>query len=214
MAGRSLPALAAVAVAATALAAGCGYPKATIEYMTGGVETVQYDSATFQLARDSKIQIILFRRTAAPLGAADSDFEYVYMELPERRRYGWVRQDRMPVYRWVREGGRDHLWWGVAGQVGLRPGDLKQHMHMEFRTTMEPIAGTAGGSYFLRGNVRLLEDAVVTQGLINRYNDWLATLLRPKAAPAGKAKPQDAGGPVSPPTPPAATPDVARPTSP
>ena len=159
-------------------AAGCGQPHANIQYMTGGPdENILYDSTTFQLAKDQRIQIVLFRRTAAPIGTADADFEFVFFELPERDRYGWLKEDHVPAYRWVRESGKDHLWQGVTGQVSLWAGDFKQHIHFDFRVTMEPLAETGGGAYVLSGSLRAVEDMVTTQGLLNRYGDWLLSLL-------------------------------------
>jgi len=173
-------ALLAAAVAAIG-AAGCGKPHATIRYATGGPdEQVRYDSATFQLARQRKVQIILFRRTAAPIGEADPDFEYLFFQLPERARYGWLRDDGVPAYRWVRQGGQDRVWLGTAGQVRLRMRDSKQRMHFDFRATMEPVAGTPGGAYVLAGNPKVVEDTVKTQSLINRYGEWLASIVNPK----------------------------------
>jgi len=169
--------------AAVALAvAGCGEPRATIRYATGGpAEQVHYDSATFQLARDRKVRIILFRRTAAPVGEADPDFEYLFFELPERAQYGWLREDRVPAYRWVHRKGQDHVWLGIAGHVRLRMRDAKQHMSFDFRVTMEPVAGTHGRAYVLAGKPRVVENAVKTQSLINRYGEWLSSIVNPKA---------------------------------
>ena len=172
--------LVAAALAALA-AAGCGNPYVTIQYATGGPdERVDYDSATFQLARGHKVQIILFRRTAANGGEAEPDFEYLFLELPERSRYGWLRDDRVPAYRWVRQGGQDRVWLGTAGQVRLRMRDSKQRMHFDFRVTMEPVAGTPGGAYVLAGKPKVIEDAVKTQSLINRYGEWLSSIVNPE----------------------------------
>jgi len=179
------------ALAALALAAvmGCGGPQATIRYMSGGMqEMVAYDSATYQLAKGNKVQVLLFRRTAAPVGTADADFEYAFFELPEGKHYGWLREDGVPVYRWVHQGGRDHLWLGATGQEGLRSADSGAHMHFDFRVTMEPLRDTPGGAYFLTGNVRLTEDPVLTQGLVNQYGNWLVSLLGLK--PPEKAPPK------------------------
>jgi len=180
--------LAALALAA----AGCGRPQATVRYVAGGSdETVFYDSATYQMARGQKIQVILFRRMAAPIGEADPDFEYVFFELPQRLRVGWVREDAMPVYRWVREDHHDRLWAGTSGQARETPGDSAQHLHLDFQVTMEPLAGTPGGSYLLTGHIKCTEDMILTQGMINKYGDWLLNLLgqKPKA-PAGGLKAQ------------------------
>jgi hypothetical protein len=176
---------------ALALAAGCGKPQATVRHMTGGPdETLDYDLAVFQLAKGEKVQIILFHRVAAPVGEADPDFEYTLFELPEREHYGWVRDDNVHVYRWVRHGSRDYLWRGTSGQAGLVPGDAKRHMHFDFQVTMEPMQGTQGGSYVLSGRIKVMEDMVVAQGLENRYGDWLLSLLgmKPKEPAGTKAK--------------------------
>jgi len=181
-------ALAALALAALA---GCGGPRATIRYARGEPqEVVTYDSATYQLAKGNKVQILLFRRMAAPIGTADADFEYTFFELPERKHYGWLREDAVPVYRWVRQGGRDHLWLGTTGQESLRSAGTAGHMHFDFRVTMEPLRDTTGGAYFLTGKVKLIEDLVLTQGLINQYGDWLVSLLglKPPASPAPKIR--------------------------
>ena len=55
------------ALAALALAAvmGCGGPQATIRYMSGGMqEKVAYDSATYQLAKGNKVQVLYGRMWA------------------------------------------------------------------------------------------------------------------------------------------------------
>jgi len=183
---------AAWTLAALALAAaGCGRPhQATIRYVAGGPdETVSYDSATYQLARGNKIQVVLFRRMAAPIGEADPDFEYVFFELPQRARCGWVKEDGMPVYRWARQDHHDRIWAGASGQARETPGDSEQHLHLNFQVTMEPVAGTPGGSYLLTGRIKCTEDMIMTQGMINKYGDWLLNLLgqKPKA-PAGGLK--------------------------
>jgi len=177
---------AAAAVLAIAVLAGCGGPQASVRYVTGGPdETVAYDMAVFQVARGGKTQIFLFRKTAAPVGVADHDFELTFFELPEKPRYGWVKEDNVPTYRWVRQESRDHLWRGTAGQVGIRGIDDLAHIHFDFQTTMEPIAGTPGGVYVLSGHVRCTQDIVQAQGLWNRYGDWLLSLVgtKPKEPP-------------------------------
>jgi hypothetical protein len=166
-----------VALAFTAL--GCG-PQARISSAAGGKDqTVSYESATFQLARGHLVQIILFRRTPAPFGNADPDFEYVFFQVPERDRFGWVREDNLPVYRWVRQAGRDSLWQGTAGEGGIRFGILtgKGHIHFNFHVILSPIHDTAGGVYVFSGDVKCDEDVVRTQGFMNRYGDWLSRLL-------------------------------------
>jgi hypothetical protein len=189
-------ALAAAGLALAALA-GCGQPQASIRYTVGGPqEPVTYSTATFQLTRGDKVQILLFRRTAAPIGQADPDFEYTFFELPEKDRYGWLKEDMAPVYRWVREGGRDNVWLGASGQARFWWADNKQHVHFDFRVTMEPLRDTPGGAYFLTGNIKVTEDPERTQGLINQYGDWLLSLLgiKPAPSPALKMKSPLGGG--------------------
>ena len=170
--------LLALAALPLVLLAGCGRPTARIRYVTGGPdETVSYDSATFQLARGRKVQVVLFRRTAAPIGEADPDFEYLFLELPEQPHYGWLKADRIPAYRWVRHDGHDRIWLGAAGQVRMALADSKQHMHLDCRTTMEPLPGTPGGAYVLAARLACPEDPIRTQSLINRYGQWLQSLL-------------------------------------
>ena len=185
------PAAALAIAAALALAvAGCGRPEAVIRYTTGGPdEVVRYESATFQLARDDKVQIVLFRRKAAPRGTADADFEYVFLELPERRQYGWLRADRVPAYRWVHVGGEDHVWLATAGQVRMRFADGKEHVHFDFRMTMESVRGTAGAAYVLEGDVKVYEDTFRTQTLITRYGPWLGRIVNPDTKAEDKTSP-------------------------
>jgi hypothetical protein len=188
------------AMLAVGLAAGCAKPQATLRYATGGLEEdVTYDMAVFQLARDRKIQVILFRRTAAPIGEADPDFEYVFFEVPERDRFGWLKEDRVPAYRWVRQNSEDRLWVGTAGQIREEFWQRKRSLHFDFQTTMEPVAGTPGGAYVLAGHIRCTEDMVLTQGLINRYGDWLLTLLGQKPPPAAGPKPKAKAAAPAPP---------------
>jgi hypothetical protein len=168
-------------------AAGCGgsHPQATIRYMTDGPdETVTYDMAVYQLARNDKIQIFLFKRVAAPIGMADADFEYIFFELPETASYGWLKEDDVPVYRWIRHEGRNHVWVGNAGQASERLADDKTSLTFKFQVTLEPTAGTAGGAYILNGRIACKEDVVAAQGLVNRYGTWLMTIL-------GKQPPKD-----------------------
>jgi len=192
MSGRGRRVWVLVAAMVLLAVAGCaGQPKASIRYVTGGPdETVAYDLAVFQFARGEKVQIMLFRRTAAQIGEADPDFEFVLFELPERPHYGWVKEDNVPAYRWVRDGSRDHLWCASAGLVSLRTSDDKQYLHLDFQATMEPVSGTPGGVYVLSGRVRCTEDIVLAQGLMNRYGDWLLTLVgkKPKEPPKPPAK--------------------------
>jgi hypothetical protein len=174
--GRGLAAAAALALLA---AAGCSRPQVAVHYMTSGPdETVGYDLAVFQIARGPKVQIFLFRKTAAPIGEGDPDFELAFFELPEKDRYGWVKDDNVPAYRWVRHESRDHVWRGTTGQASMRSVDDKEHLHFDFQTTMEPMPGTPGGVYVLSGrDVRCTEDIVQAQGLWNRYGDWLLGLV-------------------------------------
>jgi hypothetical protein len=180
------------AAMALAAAAGCaGRPQASIRYVTGGPdETVRYDLAVFQLARGQKMQVMLFRRTAAPIGEADPDFEFVLLELPERAHYGWVKEDNVPAYRWVRQNSRDHLWQASAGQASMQGPDDKEYVRLDFQATMEPLGGTPGGVYVLSGQVRCTEDIVLAQGLMNRYGEWLLTLVgkKPPEGPQPPAK--------------------------
>jgi len=186
-AGRGMAA-AAAALALVCLA-GCGHPHATVQHMSGGVDQdITYDSTTFQLAKDYRVQILLFRRTAAPIGTADPDLEYVFFELPEKDDYGWLKGDRLPIYRWVREGGSDHVWLGTSGQATMAMGDSKQHMHFTFRVTMEPVGDTPGDAYVFTGKFKVVEDAFRTQSLINRYGPWLGSLVNPKPEVPAAAK--------------------------
>jgi hypothetical protein len=196
--GRWIAVLAA-AVALTA-AAGCGggQPKAAIRYMTGGPdEAVRYDMAIFQMARGEKIQVLLFSRVAAPVGEADPDFELVLLELPYRSRYGWVKEDDVSAYRWVRQNNRDRLWRAASGQAGMSGIDDSTHIHLDFQTTLEPMPGTPGGPYVFSGKIQCNEDIVQAQGLMNRYGEWLLTLVgkKPKDPPKPAAKPPSAATP-------------------
>jgi len=176
--------LAFLTLAIAFTAPGCG-PSARISSAAGGKDqTVSYESATFQLARGHLVQVVLFRRTPAPFGDPDPDFEYVFFQVPEDNRFGWVREDNLPVYRWVRENGKDQLWQGTAGEGGIRFGILtgKGHIHFQFHVTLSPIHGTAGGVYVFSGNVKCTEDLPRTQGLMNRYGEWLERILATKPA--------------------------------
>jgi len=180
-------------------ASGCG-PSARISSAAGGRDqSVSYESATFQLARGHLVEIVLFRRTPAPFGDPDPDFEYVFFQVPERHRFGWVREDNLPVYRWVRENGKDQLWQGTAGEGSLRFGILtdKGHIHFNFHVTMSPIHGTAGGVYVFSGDVKCTEDLPRTQGLMNRYGEWLERILAAKP-PDERSLPAGAGEPAGP----------------
>ena len=199
MSGRARWTLILGAALALAAAAGCaGRPQASVRYVTGGPdEAVVYDLAVFQMVRGQKMQVMLFRRTAAPVGEADPDFEFVLLELPDRAHYGWVKEDNVPAYRWVRQSSRDHLWQATAGQASVQSPDDKEHIHLDFQATMEPLAGTAGGVYVLSGQVRCAEDIVLAQGLMNRYGDWLLTLVGRKP-PEGPKPPAKTSAPAAP----------------
>jgi len=193
-----------LAVALAFTASGCG-PSARISSAAGGKDqTVSYESATFQLARGHLAQIVLFRRTPAPFGDPDPDFEYVFFQVPEDNRFGWVREDNLPVYRWVRENGKDQLWQGTAGEGGIRFGILtgKGHIHFNFHVILSPIHGTAGGVYVFSGNVKCTEDLPRTQGLMNRYGEWLERILATKPGDSSRRSRDESPGPPSlPPTP-------------
>jgi hypothetical protein len=178
-------------------ASGCG-SSARISSAAGGKDqSVSYESATFQLARGHLVGIVLFRRTPAPFGDPDPDFEYVFFQVPERNRFGWVREDNLPVYRWVRENGKDQLWQGTAGEGSLRFGILtdKGHIHFNFHVTMSPIHDTAGGVYVFSGNVKCTEDLPRTQGLMNRYGEWLERILATKPAEESRRSRDESAGP-------------------
>jgi len=180
-------ALAALLVAAATT--GCGGPSAHVRDAAGGDDhEVVYDSATFQLARGERIQIIFFRRTAAPIGEADPDFEYVLLELPERRKYGWVREDGVPVYRWVRVAGRDQLWRGVSGLADMRLSNEKRKLALEADVTMEPLRGEGTEVHVWSADLKCPEDMARTQGLVNRYAEWLLSLVKPDEATEGAAE--------------------------
>ncbi len=182
---RLAQALAFTLVGLSLAAAGCGgRPYATIQYLAGGMdETATYDVAVYQLARNDKVQIILYRRVAAPVGTADPDFEYVFFELPEAETYGWLPEDNVPAYRWIHRDGRNQIWKATSGQVSEWMSNDKTSMRFGFEATMDPVADTSGASHIFSGTVRLPEDVVKTQGLMNRYDEWLRTLLGEKPQP-------------------------------
>jgi len=173
---------------AAGVAGGCATSKVAIRHAAGEAdEALRYDSITYQKARDQKIQIVLFHRMAAPLGEGDPDFEYVFLEFPESATYGWLKEDKVPIYRWVRQGKKDTIWQGTSGQVTLHfaPGD--DHVHAEFHMTMEVVRGE-GDSLVMTGNIVCPENSARTQGLVNRYGGWLETMLGMKLDPSeGKA---------------------------
>jgi len=184
-------------VALAFTASGCG-PSARISSAAGGRDqSVSYESATFQLARGHLVGIVLFRRTPAPFGDPDPDFEYVFFQVPERNRFGWVREDNLPIYRWVRENGKDQLWQGTAGEGRLRFGVLsdKGHIHFQFHVTMSPIHQTPGSVYVFSGDVKCTEDLPRTQGLMNRYGDWLERILATKPADESRRSRDESAGP-------------------
>jgi hypothetical protein len=189
---RLVPVLMLAAVVLT-LASGCGgKPQASIRYMAGNSDAaVTYDVAVFQLARDQKVQVILYHRVAAPIGTADPDFEYVFFEVPQADSYGWLREDNVPAYRWVHQAGKNLVWRGTAGQIKESMAIDETSMRLRFEVTMEPAAGMPGAPHILSGSIGMDEDIVTAQGLMNRYDEWLRTILgqppRPKPAAATKS---------------------------
>ena len=146
-----------LALAVLVSAAGCGgKPQASIRYLAGGSDaTVAYDVAVYQLARDQKVQIILYRRVAAPVGTADPDFEYVFFEVPQADSYGWLREDNVPAYRWIHHNGQNQVWRATAGQVKEWVAPDEMSMHFTFEATMDPAAGTEGTAHILSGRLGL-----------------------------------------------------------
>ncbi len=180
-----------VMAAGIAAAAGCGSSEAVLRPIAGGrPETIRYDRTIFQLAKGQKVQVILFRQTAAPIGYADPDFELVLFELPERASYGWVKEDNIPAYRWVRKDGRDHLWRASDGKVRLHVADDKTWLQLNVEATLEPLSVTADPPYVFDADIRCVEDMAAANGIMNRYGDWLLELLgqKPKAPPPRKTK--------------------------
>jgi hypothetical protein len=174
-----------VVALAAALAAGCGgRPEARLQYVQAGTEeTVIYESGTYELVRDGKVRIVLFAWDQPPPRPADAGFEYVSLEIPERKTYGWLRQEGVPAYRWVHRDGRDHVWLGTAGQVRMRPAQDKRHVHVDLRMTMEPVAGTVAEAFVFLGDLRFKEDSLLTQGLINRFGPRLGEIVRKPSSP-------------------------------
>ncbi len=205
--GRSKKRLAGAVVAAL-LAAGCiqtttdvpevfREPDLPVEAPSG---PAWWDCATFRLAREGKVRIVLFRTLGQSPGAAPprldentgaasppappsmpAAFEYLYFELPERPRAGWARQDDLPAWRWVRlrqADGRpyDRVWRGEEGKATLRFGVLKESLRADLRVVMRPVGGD-GMAHMLGGTVVLAEDVVRTQGYANAYNPKLEALL-------------------------------------
>ncbi len=183
-----------VAAAVTSvLAAGCGRPRATILSATGAPDAeITYDSATFQLARGERVQIVFFRRVPAPLGEADPDHEIVVIELPERSVYGWVREDHVQAWRWVHARGpdgrmEDRLWHLASGEAEMDFEDLGLVLDFECHATLVPIGETGGGVWVFEANLEVREDAARTQGLLNRYGEWLRSLVAEARAPDEEA---------------------------
>ena len=184
-------ALGLAAALAVSAAAGCGSSQAVLRPIAGGMpETLRYDQAIFQLAKGRKVQIILFSQTAAPVGEADPDFELVLFELPERQSYGWVKEDNISAYRWVRNNGRDHLWRASDGKARLHVADDKTWLQLNVEATLEPLSVTADPPYVFTADIRCVEDMVAASGIMNRHGDWLLELLgqKPKAPPPRKSK--------------------------
>jgi len=77
-------------------------------------------------------------------GEADPDFDYVYFELPERKRFGWVRRE-----------GRDQVWLSASGEARMKFGNYKQRVHFEFHVTMVPVGetGTKAGHQVFCGTL-------------------------------------------------------------
>jgi len=175
---RTVRAVLVLAGAAALAVAGCGASEVTLRHTAAGIEeVVRYDSATFALARDRKVHVVLFRQMGIAAGAAKPDVEYVFLELPEKRRYGWLRDDRVPAYRWTHVSSRDDVWLGTVGRVRLRFADAKQRLRLDVEMTMHPVGGTGGEPYVFQADLWLAEDAVRTQDLINRYGPRLASLV-------------------------------------
>jgi hypothetical protein len=189
---RLAPMLALMAVGVLTLASGCGgKPQATIRYLAGHSDAeTTYDLAIYQLARDQKIQVILYHRVAAPVGTADPDFEYVFFEVPQTESYGWLREDNVPAYRWVHENGKNLVWRGTAGQIKERMSLDETSMRLWFEVTMEPAAGMNGMPHILSGSIGMDEDIITAQGLMNRYDEWLRAILgeKPRTVPRATIK--------------------------
>jgi len=188
----------AVASLALAVGAGCSAPQATVRYDSGGPgETINYDIARYQYARGPKVQIVLVRRPVAPSGTAEADFEYVYFELPDQDKYGWLPEDKVPVYRWLREGGRDAVWLGTAGQVQMLALGGRETMGLDFRVDFDSLVGD-GRHHVFSGHLDLKEDVVATQGFINRYGVPLMAMLGQKPLPPPPPAPKTPAGTKAP----------------
>ena len=99
------------------------------------------------------------------------------------------REDNLPIYRWVREGGRDQLWQGTAGEGHIRFGlaSGRSRIHFDFHITMVPLRDTGGSVYVYSGDVKCSEDLARTQGLMNRYGEWLARLIATPETPGDES---------------------------
>jgi hypothetical protein len=168
-----------------------------VRYDAGGQdEAVTYDTVAYQYTRDTGVQIVLVRRPVAPAGTPEADFEYVYFELPDRERYEWVTEDRVPVYRWVRAGGHDAVWLGTTGTVRESTFGGRETMGFDFHVTMDPLLGD-GRPHVFSGAFQLKENVTAAQGFINHYGLQLMKLLGQKAKllpPAPLNQPKKPGG--------------------
>lgn len=144
-------------------------------------EPLRYQSATYQLVRGGRVQVVLFRRLAGeadPSAGPDAgDFEYVSLDLPERSHYGWLREDAVPAWRWVREGGRDRVWHAASGRAVLGFSPDKASIQARIEATLVPLVPPEGGVEILKGRAALREDVRRTQGLLNAYGGPLQALV-------------------------------------
>jgi hypothetical protein len=179
--------LAAEVLAAMALAvAGCqpGRPagQGFVREAAGQPDVpLRYPSATYQLARGGRVHMVLFRRLAGeaePSAGPDAgDFEYVFLDLPERPHYGWVREDAVPAWRWVRQGGRDRVWHAASGRAALGFSPDKASIQARIEATLVPLVPPEGPVEILKGGAVLREDVRRTQGLLNKYGGPLHALV-------------------------------------
>jgi hypothetical protein len=186
---------------------GCTRTQVTVQYDPNRPgEPVPYSVYAYQFTKSEKVQIVLARRPVAPAGTPEASFEYVYFELPDRDRYGWLLEDKVPVYRWVHESGHDTVWLGTAGDVRMSAFGGRESMGFDFRITMDPLLGD-GKPHIFSGTVHMSEDLLATQGLINRYGLQLMKLLgqKPKDLPPTPASPK------KPPTPKTGPPEMTVP---
>jgi hypothetical protein len=181
---RSILAILAMAAALAGVGCGGGAQQATVRYDMGGPEEITvYSTVAYQYAKGEKVQVVMVRRPVAPAGTPEADFEYVYFELPNRDRYGWLAEDKVPVYRWVREAGRDTVWLGMAGNVRESTFGGRETMGFHFEVTMDPLVGD-GRPHVFSGAVQMKENVVAVQGFINHYGLQLMALLGQHALPA------------------------------